>query len=81
MRSAADTDDKGKASKYKSQAKFRDHDRHIRQVSAYSKTKTAAERTLLKKLRSRANTNQSGELSRCTRSTIPSTSGRRDSKD
>ncbi|MFI6675958.1 phage integrase central domain-containing protein [Kribbella sp. NPDC050470] len=56
------TDGKGKPIKYKSQAKFRDHDGHVRQVSAYSKTKTAAERALLKKLQDRAKTNQSGEL-------------------
>ncbi|GAA2812003.1 helix-turn-helix domain-containing protein [Kribbella solani] len=56
------TDDKGKPIKYKSQAKFRDHDGRVRQVSAYSKTKTAAERALLKKLQDRARTNQSGEL-------------------
>ncbi|MGW7680624.1 helix-turn-helix domain-containing protein [Kribbella sp. NPDC054772] len=57
-----DTDTNGKPTKYKSQAKFRDHDGHVRQVSAYSKTKTAAERALLKKLQERAKTNQSGEL-------------------
>lgn len=58
----AQTDDNGKPVKHKSQAKFRDHDGHVRPVSAYGKTKTAAERALLKKLQDRAKTNQSGEL-------------------
>ncbi|MFI6833640.1 helix-turn-helix domain-containing protein [Kribbella sp. NPDC050241] len=56
------TDDKGKAVKHKSQARFRDHDGRLRPVSAYEKTKTAAERALLTKLQDRAKTNQSGEL-------------------
>ncbi|MFG1626267.1 helix-turn-helix domain-containing protein [Kribbella sp. NPDC049227] len=56
------TDTKGKPVKYKSQAKFRDHDGHVRQVSKYGKTKTAAERALQQKLQDRAKTNQSGEL-------------------
>jgi integrase len=56
------TDDKGKAVKHKSQARFRDHDGRLRPVSAYGTTKTAAERALLKKLQDRARTNQSGEL-------------------
>jgi hypothetical protein len=58
----AQTDDKDKPVKYKSQAKFRDHDGHVRAVSAYGKTKTAAERAVLKKLQDRAKTNRSGEL-------------------
>ncbi|MFG1820644.1 helix-turn-helix domain-containing protein [Kribbella sp. NPDC049174] len=56
------TDDKGKPITYKSQAKFRDHDGHVRLVSAYGKNKTTAERALLKKLQDRAKTNQTGEL-------------------
>ncbi|TCC32231.1 tyrosine-type recombinase/integrase [Kribbella sindirgiensis] len=56
------TDAKGKPIKHKSQARFRDHDGHLRPVSAYGKTKTAAERALLTKLQDRAKTNQSGEL-------------------
>jgi integrase len=56
------TDDKGKAVKHKSQSRFRDHDGRLRPVSAYGKTKTTAERALLKKLQDRAKTNQSGEL-------------------
>lgn len=56
------TDDKGKAVKHKSQARFRDHDGRLRPVSAYGKTKTAAERALLTKLQDRAKTNHSGEL-------------------
>lgn len=56
------TDDKGKSIKYKSQARFRDHDGRVRPVSAYGKTKTAAERALLKKLQDRTKTSQSGEL-------------------
>jgi hypothetical protein len=56
------TDDKGKAVKHKSQARFRDHDGQLRPVSACGKTKTAAERALLKKLQDRAKTNQSGEF-------------------
>jgi integrase len=58
----AQADDNGRPVKHKSQAKFRDHDGHVRPVSAYGKTKTAAERALLNKLQDRAKTNQSGEL-------------------
>ncbi|MFI5693698.1 hypothetical protein ACIA58_17780 [Kribbella sp. NPDC051586] len=58
----AQTDDKGKPAKHKSQARFRDHDGHVRPVSAFGTTKTAAERALMKKLQDRARTNQSGEL-------------------
>ncbi|MEV6894793.1 helix-turn-helix domain-containing protein [Kribbella sp. NPDC051137] len=58
----AETDDKGKPTKHKSQARFRDHDGRLRPVSAYGKTRTAAERALLKKLQDRANTSRSGEL-------------------
>lgn len=57
------TDTRGRPVKYKSQAKFRDHDGHVRQVSKYGKTRTAAERALQQKLHDRAKTNQSGELS------------------
>ncbi|RZT27521.1 integrase-like protein [Kribbella sp. VKM Ac-2569] len=57
------TDDKGRAVKHKSQARFRDHDGHVRPVSAYGKTKTAAERALLKKLQDRSKTgHHAGEL-------------------
>ena len=58
----AQTDDKGKPVKHKSQARFRDHDGRVRLVSAYGKTKTASERALLTKLQDRARTNQFGEL-------------------
>jgi hypothetical protein len=58
----AATDANGKAVKYMSQAKFRDHDGVVRPVSAYGRTKTASERDLLKKLQDRAKTNQSGDL-------------------
>jgi len=40
-------DEKGKAVKHKSQARFRDHDGRVRPVSAFGKTKSAAERALL----------------------------------
>ncbi|MET9268085.1 helix-turn-helix domain-containing protein [Kribbella sp. NPDC003557] len=56
-------DARGKAVKHKSQARFRDHDGHLRPVSAYGTSKTAAERALLKKLQDRAKTGQhAGEL-------------------
>jgi integrase len=45
-----------------SKARIRDHDGHVRPVTAVGSTKTAAERALLKKLQDRAKTNQSGEL-------------------
>jgi hypothetical protein len=57
-----ETDTNGRPTKHKAQARFRDHDGHLRAVSAYAKTKTAAERALLKKLQDRAKANQSGEL-------------------
>ncbi|GAB2679523.1 helix-turn-helix domain-containing protein [Kribbella swartbergensis] len=53
---------KGKPLRYLSKANFRDHDGRVRDVTAFGKTKTAAERALLKKLQDRARTNQSGEL-------------------
>jgi len=56
------TDGKGKPVAFRAKAKFRDHDGHVRPESAFGKTKTAAERTLLKKLQARANTSQAGEL-------------------
>src|SRR4051794_14532285 len=56
------TDDKGKPSAYRAKTKFRDHDGHVRVVSAFGKNKSAAERALLKKLQDRAKTSQSGEL-------------------
>lgn len=58
----AKTDEKGKPVSYLSKANFRDHDGHVRDVTAFGKTKTAAERAVLKKLQDRAKTNQSGEL-------------------
>ena len=56
------TDDKGKPVAYRSKAKFRDHDGHVRVVSAFGKTKTAAERALQTRLQDRAKTSQSGDL-------------------
>ncbi|TCC55369.1 site-specific integrase [Kribbella pittospori] len=56
------TDGKGKPAAYRAKAKFRDHDGYVRPVSAFGKTRTAAERALLKKLQDRARTNQSGDL-------------------
>ncbi|MFB6718904.1 tyrosine-type recombinase/integrase [Kribbella sp. NPDC056345] len=56
------TDAKGKAVQHKAQAKFRDMDGHIRPVSAYGPTKTAAERSLLKKLQDRTRTGHSNDL-------------------
>jgi hypothetical protein len=56
------TDAKGKPTKYKAQARFRDADGHLRPVSAYGKTRTAAERALLKKLQDRARTGHSDGL-------------------
>ena len=58
----AGSDHEGNPTKYKSQARFRDHDGHVRLVSAYAKTKTAAGQALLKKLQDRAKTGQSGDL-------------------
>jgi integrase len=56
------TDTKGRPVRFLSKANFRDHDGRVRDVTAFGKTKTAAERALLKKLQDRAKTNQSGEL-------------------
>jgi integrase len=55
-------DAKGKPVRYLSKANFRDHDGHVRDVTAFGKNKSAAERALLKKLQDRAKANQSGEL-------------------
>jgi len=56
------TDAKGKPIRYLSKANFRDHDGHVRDVTAFGRNKSAAERALLKKLQDRAKANQSGEL-------------------
>lgn len=56
------TDAKGKPVTYPSKTRIRDHDGHVRPVTAVGSTKTAAERNLLKKLQDRAKTNQSGAL-------------------
>jgi hypothetical protein len=56
------TDEKGKAVSHRAQAKYRDHDGHTRLVSAFGKTKTAAENNLLNKLRDRAKTSHAGQL-------------------
>jgi len=56
------TDDKGKAVAWRAAAYFRDHDGHVREVTAFAKTKTTAEHRLLTKLRDRAKTTQTGEL-------------------
>jgi hypothetical protein len=55
-------DDKGKVVAWRTAAYFRDHDGHVREVTAFGKTKTAAEHRLLTKLRDRATTTQTGEL-------------------
>ncbi|WP_405072003.1 hypothetical protein OG558_22175 [Kribbella sp. NBC_01510] len=52
------TDAKGKPVTCLSKARIRDHDGHVRPVTAVGKTKTAAERNLLKKLQDRAKTNR-----------------------
>lgn len=57
-----ETDENGKPTKVRAKANFRDHDGHVRDVTAYGKTATAAERALLKKLQDRAKTSQAGEL-------------------
>jgi hypothetical protein len=56
------TDDNGKAISHRAQANFRDHHGHVRLVPAFGRTKTAAERAVLKKLQNRAKTGQGGEL-------------------
>ncbi|GAA0943424.1 hypothetical protein GCM10009554_36640 [Kribbella koreensis] len=56
------TDTKGKPVSVRAKTNFRDHDGQVRDVTAYAKTATAAERALLKKLQDRAKTGQGGEL-------------------
>lgn len=58
----AETDYEGNPTKYKSQARYRDHDGHLRPVSAFSKSKAASRQAVLKKLQDRVKTGQSGEL-------------------
>lgn len=55
-------DDKGKAISHRAQAKYRDHDGLTRLVSAFGKSKTAAENNLRQKLQARAKTGRTGEL-------------------
>ncbi|WP_051084963.1 tyrosine-type recombinase/integrase [Kribbella catacumbae] len=56
------TADDGNATSHRAQAKFRDHDGQVRLVSAFGKTPTAAKNKLLIKLKDRARTGQSGDL-------------------
>lgn len=58
----AGTDDAGNPTKYKSQARFRAHDGHVRTLSAYGKNKTTASQALLKKLLDRAKTGHGTDL-------------------
>jgi hypothetical protein len=63
VRSRAEKKDaKGKAVSWRATANFRDHDGRVREVTAFAKTKTAAEHCLLTKLRDQAKTTQTGEL-------------------
>lgn len=57
-----ETDAKGKVFSWRATTNFRDHGGHVREVSASGKTKTTAEHRLLTKLRGRAKTTQTGEL-------------------
>ncbi|MDX2973530.1 hypothetical protein [Kribbella solani] len=57
------TDAKGKPITYLAKARIRDHDGHVRPVTAVGRSKTGAETNLKKKLQDRARTNQSGALS------------------
>jgi hypothetical protein len=74
-------DENGKPVKVRAKANFRDHDGHVRDVTAYGKTATAAESALLKKLQDRAKTGQSGELTAMHNSPTSSTSGKRSSRN
>jgi hypothetical protein len=56
------TDENGRPTSHRAQAKYRDHNGKTRPVSAFGKTKTAAETNLLKKLKDRAQASQAGEL-------------------
>jgi integrase len=56
------TDKNRKPVKHQSQAKFRDHDGRVRNVTATGRSRMAAEHALLKKLQDRAKTGQSSEL-------------------
>ena len=56
------TDQKGKPVSYRAKAKYRDHDGHVRPVTACGKTKTAAENNLLNKLKDRAKIGRVGLL-------------------
>ena len=70
------TDAKGKPVRYLSKANFRDHDGRVRDVTAFGKTKTAAERALLKKLQAAPRPTSPASSPRCIRSITSSTSGR-----
>lgn len=56
------TDDRGKPVSYRAKAKFRDHDGQLRDVSAYGKNSSSAERVLLTKLQDRSRNSQAGDL-------------------
>ncbi|WP_405056867.1 tyrosine-type recombinase/integrase [Kribbella sp. NBC_01505] len=55
-------DAKGKPRSHTARANFRDHDGHVRDVTATGHSKTAAEQALLTKLKDRARTSGAGEL-------------------
>lgn len=56
-------DAKGKVVAWRAAAYFRDHDEHVREVTASAKTKTKTKHRLLTNLRDRTRITQSGELS------------------
>jgi hypothetical protein len=58
----AKRDAKGRPIDHRAQAYYRDHDGRTRLVSAYGKTKSAAENNLRQKLQERAKTSRTGEL-------------------
>ncbi|MET7281792.1 hypothetical protein ABZS29_26395 [Kribbella sp. NPDC005582] len=55
-------DANGKPLGHTAKANFRDHDGHVRDVTATGRTKSAAEQALLAKLKDRARTGGAGEL-------------------
>lgn len=66
------TDDKGRSGSHRAQAKYRDYDGRTRPISAFGKTKAAAETNLLKMLQERSKRVAPANSPRCTGSRRPS---------
>jgi hypothetical protein len=71
------TDDKGKLIRYLSKVNFRDHDGHVRDITATGRTKSASERSSSESSRTAPGPTSPASSQRCTSSTTCWVSGSR----